>query len=155
MASIAPRAGQGRQLAVYESRFKAVTRRLGVALCGVLLAILPILLLLALISYQPADPSLNTRAGGPVQNWLGAPGAWGADLMLSLLGPLSGLLLPLPLLIGLRLMRGADAGHWGRSLRLTLAGIALVGTGASLVVGGAVNGLPAGWGGAIGLGSPA
>jgi S-DNA-T family DNA segregation ATPase FtsK/SpoIIIE len=58
---------------------------------------------------------------------------------------------PLSFVLGLRLARGTDAGRWGRSLALTLLGIILAGTGGALLFGGAVNGLPAGWGGAFGL----
>ncbi|HEX8640866.1 MAG TPA: DNA translocase FtsK, partial [Allosphingosinicella sp.] len=45
----------------------------------------------------------------------------------------------------------AEPGRWKGSLLLTVGGIALIGTGAALLVGGAVDGLPAGWGGALGL----
>lgn len=41
---------------------------------------------LALLSYAPTDPSLNVAAGGDVRNWLGAPGAALADLLLQLVG---------------------------------------------------------------------
>ncbi|TMJ20381.1 MAG: DNA translocase FtsK [Alphaproteobacteria bacterium] len=105
----------------------------------------------ALITYHPSDPSLNTDAAGPVQNWMGAIGAWTSDLMLMLLGPPAALLLPVILVIGLRLTRGSDAGRWLRALVVTAIGIALIGAGAGLFAGGAVNGLPAGWGGAFGL----
>jgi S-DNA-T family DNA segregation ATPase FtsK/SpoIIIE len=104
-----------------------------------------------MVSYEPTDPSLNTAAAGPVTNWMGAPGAFASDLLLSLMGPPAALLLPLLLVLGLRLARGAEAGRWGRALLLTLLGIILIGTAAALLIGGAVNGLPASWGGAFGL----
>ena len=106
---------------------------------------------LALVSYRPSDPSLNTAAAGPVGNWMGSPGAWTADMLLSLMGPPAALLLPLILVIGLRLARGTEPGRWLRALIVTLLGIALIGAAAGLFAGGAVGGLPAGWGGAIGL----
>jgi S-DNA-T family DNA segregation ATPase FtsK/SpoIIIE len=110
-----------------------------------------LLLLAALASYRPTDPSLNTAAAGPVLNWMGAPGAYASDLLLSLFGPPAGLLLPLIVVIGLRFARAADAGRWGRALLLTLFGIVFIGTAAALLSGQAVNGLPASWGGAFGL----
>src|SRR3546814_9237340 len=55
------------------------------------------------------------------------------------------------LVIGVRLMRGAEAGRWLRAVLLATLGIILIGTGLALLFGGAVNGLPAGWGGAFGL----
>jgi S-DNA-T family DNA segregation ATPase FtsK/SpoIIIE len=126
-------------------------RRSWALLIGGGLGAAALLVLLALVSYRPTDPSLNTAAAGPVRNWVGAPGAWSADLLLSLFGPPVALLLPLLLLSGLRIASGATAGRWLRSLALTVLGLILVGGGASLLVGNAVNGLPASWGGGIGL----
>src|SRR5690606_36568016 len=105
----------------------------------------------ALASYHPTDAALNTAAAGAAGNWLGAPGAWLADLLLTLFGPPIGLVLPLVLVLGLRLARGVEPGRWGRSLAITLVGIVLIALAASLFVGGAVAGLPGGWGGAIGF----
>ena len=59
-ATAAPRA-RGTGLTIYEGRVKAASRRLGVALLGVGLSAAAVLLLLAIISYRPSDPSLNTR----------------------------------------------------------------------------------------------
>jgi S-DNA-T family DNA segregation ATPase FtsK/SpoIIIE len=126
-------------------------KRSGTLLGGAILVALGLMTLVALASYRPSDPSFNTAAAGPVNNWMGWSGAYGADLLLGLFGPGSGLLVPLAFVLGLRLARGTDAGRWGRSLALTLLGIILAGTGGALLFGGAVNGLPAGWGGAFGL----
>ena len=118
---------------------------------GLAITFASLALAIALITYHPTDPSLNTDAAGPVENWMGSVGAWISDLMLVLLGPPAALLLPVLLVIGLRLTRGVDPGRWLRALVVTTLGIALIGAGAGLFAGGAVNGLPAGWGGAIGL----
>jgi len=126
-------------------------RRSWALLIGGALGAAALLVLLALVSYRPTDPSLNTAAAGPIRNWIGAPGAWSADLLLSLFGPPAVLLLPLLALIGIRIAGGGESTRWLRSLTLTLSGLALVGTAASLLVGDAVNGLPASWGGATGL----
>ncbi len=138
-------------MARWREGLNQAARRSGSVLGGLALAGFSLLAALALVSYRTSDPSLNTAAAGPVGNWIGAPGAWVADLMLSLLGPPSALVLPLLLVLGLRIARGAEAGRWLRSLLITLAGILLIGLAATLVVGGAVGGLPAGWGGGIGL----
>jgi DNA segregation ATPase FtsK/SpoIIIE, S-DNA-T family len=46
-----------------------------------------LLLLLALASRRSDDPGFSTSGtGGPVMNWLGAPGAWTADVLLVLFG---------------------------------------------------------------------
>jgi S-DNA-T family DNA segregation ATPase FtsK/SpoIIIE len=126
-------------------------RRSWALLIGGALGAAALIMLLALVSYEPTDPSLNTAAAGPVRNWMGAPGAWIADLLLSLFGPPGALLLPLLVLLGVRIATGAPSTRWLRSLGLTMLGLTLIGGAASLLVGEAVNGLPASWGGAVGL----
>jgi len=65
---------------------------------GLVLTLVSLLLLLALATYHPTDPSLNTVSGevGPhaVGNWIGLFGAWLSDLMLQALG-VTAFLLPL------------------------------------------------------------
>src|SRR3954469_5947976 len=150
-ASAAAQGARQVRLAQWRSGMKRSMRRSWALLIGGALGGFALLALLALLSYSPTDPSLNTAAAGPVRNWVGAPGAWSADLLLSLFGPPAVLLLPLLALIGIRVAAGAERTLWLRSLALTMLGLALVGTGASLLVGDAVNGLPASWGGAAGL----
>jgi S-DNA-T family DNA segregation ATPase FtsK/SpoIIIE len=152
---MATRAAQGNRgasrSAAWRDGVKRGAKRSGTLLGGSILVVLGLVALVALASYRPSDPSFNTASAGPVNNWMGWSGAYGADLLLGLFGPGSGLLVPLAFVLGLRLARGTDAGRWGRSLALTLLGIILAGTGGALLFGGAVNGLPAGWGGAFGL----
>jgi S-DNA-T family DNA segregation ATPase FtsK/SpoIIIE len=138
-------------MAEWRDGVKRGAKRSGTLLGGAVLVVLGLLTLVALASYRPSDPSFNTAAAGPVNNWMGWLGAYASDLLLFLLGPASGLLVPLSFVLGLRLARGTDAGRWGRSLALTLLGIILAGTGGALLFGGAINGLPAGWGGTFGL----
>ena len=135
----------------WKEGLKRGARRSGSLLTGLGLAAVAAFLLLALVTYRPTDPSLNTAAAGPVENWMGAPGAYLSDLLLSLFGAPAGLLLPLILVLGLRLARGSDAGRWGRALTLSILGIVFIGTAAALLKGGAVTGLPASWGGTFGL----
>jgi S-DNA-T family DNA segregation ATPase FtsK/SpoIIIE len=116
-------------------------------------ALLGAMLVLAftLATYHTSDPAMNTAAGGPARNMFGSAGAWAADLLLSLFGPPVVLLLPLALLIGLRLWRGAGAGHWLRSLLVVIAGIIVADIGVALFRDGSIAGLPAGLGGTFGL----
>ena len=53
---------------------------------GVLQALLATLLLIALASWNPADPSLNAASSLPTTNWLGGDGALFADLFMQSLG---------------------------------------------------------------------
>jgi len=53
---------------------------------GMLQALLAALLLAALMSWNPADPSLNVASGLGASNWLGANGALFADLFMQSLG---------------------------------------------------------------------
>src|SRR3954463_4135869 len=149
-AATAQRDRPGR-LAQWREGIGRLVRRSWSFFGGLALSALAIFALVAMITYHPSDPSLNTDAAGPVQNWMGSPGAWVSDFLLMVLGPTTGLLLPAVLVIGLRLTRGVEPGQWLRALLVTALGIALVGAAAGLFAGGAVNGLPAGWGGAIGL----
>jgi S-DNA-T family DNA segregation ATPase FtsK/SpoIIIE len=56
---------------------------------GLVLVLAALMLLLALATYFPADPSLNTstdQAIHPARNWMGLFGAWLSDLLLQSLG---------------------------------------------------------------------
>jgi len=152
MAATSARNGRPGRLEQWREGSKRVARRSGSFLSGIGLCLAVLFTLVALVSYRPSDPSLNTDAGGPVRNWMGSAGAWTSDALLTVAGPPIVLLLPLLLVLGLRLARGAEPGRWLRALILSLLGIFLVGAAAGLFAGGAVRGLPAGWGGGIGLG---
>ena len=58
---------------------------------GLALALAALLLLVALVSYNPHDPSLNTATSQPPRNLAGAPGAAVADLLLQGFGLAAGL----------------------------------------------------------------
>jgi len=124
------------------------------AVAGVLLTA-SLVLAIAMASYQPTDPSLNTAAGGPVRNLFGLPGAWLADLMLSFGGPAAALGLPLMFILGMRLARSEPMPNWRRLALATLAGVVLVDVALALLRGGAFTGLPAGLGGLFGMGGAA
>ena len=83
---------------------------------GLLMLVGAALMLLALASYTPSDPSFNTVGGGifgaarPAYNWIGLIGAYFADLALQLLG-VAALCLPLLLIrLGVCWMRSTPAG---------------------------------------------
>src|SRR5262245_58072556 len=81
-------------------------------LVGLLLFASAILLLIALVSYSPLDPSLNTAATPPAyrptHNWAGVVGAFVADLLLQLEG-ITVFLLPLMMgMLALRWFKSRD-----------------------------------------------
>ncbi len=53
---------------------------------GLVLLLVSLLLLLALATYHPSDPSLNTATAQAAHNWIGLFGAWLSDLLLQALG---------------------------------------------------------------------
>jgi len=130
---------------------KKLARRSGSLVAGLAITLLTAFTFFALLSYHQSDPALNTSAGGPVANWMGGLGAWVSDILLTFLGLPAGLFLPLLLIIGIRLLRGVEPGRWIRNLLVTFAGTSLLGLAAGLYAGGELWGLPAGWGGGLGL----
>ena len=101
-----------------------------IELCGLALFGLAAAILVAGLTFNPADPSFNRAAEGPALNLLGAAGAHGADLLLQSLG-LAALILPLVLAgWGWRLTRRHLLDRWWLRLivvapLLPLAGAAL------------------------------
>ena len=115
-------------------------------------------LALALVSYHQTDPSSSTAAGGTVLNWMGAPGAWVADLALLGFGPVAVLLLPLLYVGGRKLWRLADdveeepmPHSWWNSLSVLLLAMILLATVLSLSWPATGNALPASMGGLAGI----
>ncbi|TPG20591.1 DNA translocase FtsK [Sphingomonas koreensis] len=140
------------QPSMWRQTVKAGAVRSGAMFGAVALLVATLLIAIALASYHSGDPSLDTAAGGPAKNLLGAPGAAIADLLLALAGPAIALALPLGLIWGGRLWRDRPVGDWRRMLRGTLIGIVLLATAIAFISDSAVMTLPAGWGGLIGLG---
>ena len=64
----------------------AFLRRRLTELAGAAVAAFGFAILLALASYDPADPSLNHVTRGPIHNLVGAPGAYAADILLQPFG---------------------------------------------------------------------
>jgi S-DNA-T family DNA segregation ATPase FtsK/SpoIIIE len=82
-------------------------------LIGFLLVVSAALLFLALASYSPLDPSLNTSGSLPAHNWVGLVGAVISDLLLQGAG-VCGFLLPLAIgLLGARWFRSREVASPG------------------------------------------
>ncbi|MEL0253543.1 MAG: DNA translocase FtsK 4TM domain-containing protein, partial [Novosphingobium sp.] len=130
---------------------------------GVLVAAM-LFLLLALVSYTQTDPSGSTASGSPVENWMGLPGAWAAELVLRLFGLPGALLLPPQAVFARRLRdaasefvdidddeEAAPAPRWWRPTLLLFVAMALLGTALALWGASSASRLPAGPGGLWGL----
>ncbi|WP_242126782.1 DNA translocase FtsK 4TM domain-containing protein [Sphingobium sp. Sx8-8] len=125
--------------------------RSGALIGSIALLLATLFLALALLSYQPSDPSMNTVAGDQVQNIMQLPGAWIADFLLWLLGVPVALVLPLMAITARRLWGDQDMSGWKAQFGKCFAGIVLVGIALALFQANPLVGLPAGWGGVIAL----
>ena len=119
---------------------------------------LALFLLVALLSYHPADPGWSSSGGGgQVHNLIGVIGAWIADVCLSLFGFVAYALPWLIMWLGINTYRGFRASEKRPSgstlLRLVAAIIAVVCCAAlfALHIGSSENAVPQGSGGIIGL----
>lgn len=151
MATVATRAPKRELAPDWRDAVSEVLRRFAIRSTGAVLIGVSIAGAVALATHNSNDPSLNTAAGGPPTNWLGSFGAYFSDALLLLFGLGSVLFLPVIAIAGLRLVRLEPSGRIGRSLSLAACGAVLLGVALGLTSGSAVSGLPAGWGGALGL----
>ncbi|MEO5640254.1 MAG: DNA translocase FtsK 4TM domain-containing protein [Sphingomicrobium sp.] len=151
MATVAQRA-QKRDLGPdWRDTLAASVRGFAWRSIGAMLVALSIALGLAMATHSSTDPSFTTAAGGPPVNWLGGFGAYASDLLLLLFGPGAALFLPIIALFGLRMVRQVQHGRLARALLVASVGVLLVGVALGLLRGSTVSGLPAAWGGALGL----
>jgi S-DNA-T family DNA segregation ATPase FtsK/SpoIIIE len=151
MATVAARAPRRDLAPDWRDALRQAVRRFAIRTWGALLIAMSVAGALALGSHNPTDPSLSTAAGGPPTNWAGSGGAYFSDALLLLFGLGSALFMPVIALAGLRMLRLQPTGPVARSLLLAALGAVLIGVALSLTSGSAVSGLPAGWGGALGL----
>ena len=118
-ASIAPR-----KTAILPEGGRDFLRRRMMELVGAAVAALGVVLLLALFTYSPGDPSLNHATGRAPHNIVGLPGAYVSDLLLQTFG-LAIVLVPVALITwGVRMARTHHLGFFG--LRLSLLLLALL-----------------------------
>jgi DNA segregation ATPase FtsK/SpoIIIE, S-DNA-T family len=125
--------------------------RSGTMLGAMGVGLVTLMLALALASYKPSDPAMNTASGGPAGNLIGGAGAWVSDFLLSAFGPAIGLMVPLLMVATLRLWRGASVAGWRRGVVGSLLGISLMGVALALFRSASFGGLPGGVGGIVGF----
>ncbi len=150
---MASKAGQN---ADWKAAFRHSLARSAQLTGAVLLFAFTAFLAISLLSHSQTDPSLSTAAGDVVDNWMGKPGAFVADLALAAFGWVSVLFLPLTYVFARKLWRDADEeehwdGKWWRTVALLLVAMALLATVLSLVSDPREHSWPAGFGGLIGL----
>ncbi|MEO6432957.1 MAG: DNA translocase FtsK 4TM domain-containing protein [Sphingomicrobium sp.] len=151
MATAAARTPKRELTPDWRDALREAGRRFLVRGWGVFLISLAVGGAVALASHSATDPSFSTAAGGPAANWLGTIGAYFSDLLLLAFGIASVLLLPIFAIAGLRMLRLELAGRVWRALLVAAVGSILLGIALGLLSGSTVSGLPAGWGGTLGL----
>jgi S-DNA-T family DNA segregation ATPase FtsK/SpoIIIE len=130
---------------------RAALVRFGVLLLAAALIGVAVLLVLALLSYSPLDPSFNTVTGRTTTNWMGPVGAHVADLLLQVLGwPALALALPYAV-AGVRVAQGRDYRLRRALWAVPLGAALLAAAGGAIPLGGLTA--PAGFGGVIGIGA--
>jgi S-DNA-T family DNA segregation ATPase FtsK/SpoIIIE len=151
MALIGVTSAMHRKTAILPEGGRDFLRRRMMELVGVGVAAAGVVLLLALFTYSPGDPSLNHATGRSPHNLVGVPGAYISDLLLQTFG-LAIILVPVALITwGVRMLRTHHLGFFG--LRLSLLLLALLMMSVACVGLGDVGGAAthAGPGGLVGL----
>jgi len=137
----------------WRGQVRHIGTRAGAMLSSLAVLAFALLIGFALASYSSTDPALNTAAAPVFRNVLGPIGAWGADLLLTFFGLPAILLIPPLVVVALRLWRGVHPGQWKRALPITILAMLFCDLGMGLVHLGLSSSLPAGAGGAIGIGA--
>jgi len=137
----------------WRGQVRHISTRAGAMLSSLAVLAFALLIGFALASYSSTDPALNTAAAPVFRNVLGPIGAWSADLLLTFFGLPAVLLIPPLVVVALRLWRGVHPGQWKRALPITILAMLFCDLGMGLVHLGLSSSLPAGAGGAIGIGA--
>ncbi len=106
----------------------------------------------ALLTWSVGDPSLNHATSAPIHNWLGKPGAIGADILMQFLGLACTVALAAPACWGWRLVTERRLERPRTRLALALLGAAAAAGCASLLPAPTSWPLPTGLGGVVGDG---
>jgi len=106
--------------AVYSFMVSGSTR-----LWGIFLIIICLLSFVAMASYHSNDPSWRVAGQDEVRNWLGIPGAYGADFLIQSLGLGAGLLMFPFATWGWRIMTLKGLPHLWRNLIIWVVGVLL------------------------------
>ncbi|WP_262692427.1 DNA translocase FtsK [Kordiimonas aestuarii] len=117
---------------------------------GLALIAFAVNLVLALASYNPADPTINNEAARDATNWLGAYGANVADVLMQTLA-LASYLLPVPIALwGIKLLSLRWLPHFWLNLTFVPVSLILVAIALSVMAPAPDFVVQAGYGGALG-----
>src|SRR5471030_2175245 len=144
-------ATSARKMTILPEGGRDFLRRRMMELVGAVIAVMGVMLLMAIFTFNTADPSLNHATGVAPANLIGLPGAYVSDLLLQTFG-LAIVLVPVALITwGVRMLRTHHLGFFG--LRLSLLLLALLMMSVACVGMGDVGGAAthAGPGGLVGL----
>jgi S-DNA-T family DNA segregation ATPase FtsK/SpoIIIE len=111
---------------MFAEGFGVFVRRRFVEVIGLGFLVLGGAILAACLTFNPADPSFNRAADGPVANMLGLPGAFAADALINGLGFGAFLISPALIAWGWRMVRHWPVRHWWLRLPGFLAGLLLL-----------------------------
>jgi DNA segregation ATPase FtsK/SpoIIIE, S-DNA-T family len=151
MAMLSISSAMQRKTSILPEGGRDFLRRRMMEVVGIATAGFGVMLMMALFTYSPGDPSLNHATARAPNNLLGLPGAYIADLLLQTFG-LAIILAPVALITwGVRMVRTHHLGFFG--LRLSLLLLALLMMSVACVGLGDVGGAAthAGPGGLVGL----
>ncbi len=127
----------------------AMLKRSALFAAGLVVVVFGFAIVLALVSYAPTDPSLNTATGTAAENALGLPGAMVADAALQAVGLAAMAFVLVIVSWGLRLMRAETVGWlWLRTVAM-IAGALLLAMGLEIIP------APGSWPVKVGLGGSA
>jgi DNA segregation ATPase FtsK/SpoIIIE, S-DNA-T family len=151
MAMIGATSAEPRKTTILPEGGRDFLRRRMMELVGAALAAAGVMLLMAVFTFNNADPSLNHATGTPPANLMGLPGAYISDLLLQTFG-LAIVLVPVAMITwGVRMLRTHHLGFFGLRLSLLLLALLMMSVGCVGLgdVGGAAT--HAGAGGLVGL----
>jgi len=140
--------GTGRSIAMLARRAATILAR---TLLGLLLTTSGVMLALALLSYDPADPSFNSASGAVPRNLAGTLGAYLSDLLWQSFGFAAWFAIPVLLLWGARLILGQPLVRRKRGLLLSFLAMIAGAMALGLAWPAPVASLDSGAGGVIGL----
>ncbi len=119
-------ATSARKMTILPEGGRDFLRRRMMELVGAVIAVLGVLLLMAIFTFNAADPSLNHATGNAPANLMGLPGAYAADLLLQTFG-LAICLVPVALITwGVRMVRTHHLGFFGLRLSLLLLSLLMM-----------------------------